>query len=123
MKTYFLAAIAALCFVPAAGMAADRFSEMDKDKNEQITWEEFEAAMPQMRKSAFESIDTDKNGVISRAEWDVFKTTHGMKGKGMPPAAMEASPSKKEAMPLIRPPVAGEKMPEAKPGIIPPAAK
>lgn len=122
MKTSFLAAIAALFLAPAAGRAGDRFSEMDKDKNDRVTWQEFEAAMPQMRKSAFESIDTDKDGAISRTEWDVFKTSHGMKAKGMPPATMEASPDK-EAMPLIRPPAAEEKTPEAKPGIMPPAGK
>ncbi|MEG1610548.1 MAG: calcium-binding protein, partial [Bilophila sp.] len=72
--------LVALTLCASSAVAADRFAEMDKDKNDKVTWEEFEAAMPQMRKSAFESIDTNKDNAITRAEWDTFRASHGAKG-------------------------------------------
>lgn len=131
-KIYVLAALT-LCASPV--FAADRFADMDKDKNGNVVWEEFETAMPQMRKSAFESIDADKNGTISREEWDAFQATHGAKG-GMPPSGMNGMggmggtskmpPAGMEkpgqsAMPLIQPPT---KTPgAARPNIMPPTQK
>lgn len=129
MKKIYLLAALTLCASPV--FAADRFTDMDKDKNDNVIWEEFEAAMPQMRKSAFESIDADKNGAISRAEWDAFQATHGAKGGmpssgmggmsgKMPPTGMGGQPGQ-QPMPLIQPPT--QTPGGAKPDIMPPKQK
>lgn len=102
----------------ASGTAADRFAAMDTDKNEEVSWEEFEKAMPSMRKEAFETIDTNKNGAICRSEWDAFRQNHGAQGM---PQGMTGAPgmSGAKAMPGAQNPPAAP----AKPLIQPPAAK
>ena len=82
---------------PAAG---DRFARMDTDNNAKITWQEFEAALPQMRRPAFDAIDSDKSGDISRAEWDAFRSNHGASGMGKNPAPQQTP----QTPPLIQPP-------------------
>lgn len=82
---------------------ADRFKTMDSNSDGLLVWAEFEAAMPQMRKEAFDSIDADKNGSITPAEWEAFRKTHGMKGAApgkMAPGNAAPAPAK----PLIQPP-------------------
>lgn len=76
MKKLLLIAVLALFAVPAH--AADRFAEMDRNADGQVNWEEFQAAVPGMKRAAFEQIDADKSGGISRAEWDAFRSGHGM---------------------------------------------
>ena len=69
MKKWLLLTALALCAVPAHA-AADRFDAMDADKNGQVDWNEFQKAIPNMKKPAFDMIDADKSGGISRPEWD-----------------------------------------------------
>lgn len=82
MKRLLLSAAMVLCSASFA-MADARFDAMDTNKNGTVSWEEFEAAMPQMRKPAFEAIDTDSNGAMTAGEWDAFLNHHGQGGKGM----------------------------------------
>ena len=116
MKKLLLLAALALCASPAYA-APDRFAQMDKDGNGQVDWEEFQAAIPGMKRPAFDTIDADKSGGISREEWDAFMKSHmgGQKmppaGTGMgkmPPAGMGKMPPEdmggKTGMPLIQPP-------------------
>ena len=65
-KLLFLAALT-LCAAPAYA-APDRFEQMDKDGNGQVDWEEFQAAVPGMKRPAFDTIDADKSGGICRSE-------------------------------------------------------
>lgn len=100
MKKMLLLVALALFAVPAH--AADRFGELDKNSDGQIVWEEFQAGIPGMKQAAFEQIDADKSGGISRAEWEAFRSGHGMSGMG---AGMKMPPdSGNAAMPMIRPP-------------------
>ena len=85
-KLLFLAALT-LCAAPAYA-APDRFEQMDKDGNGQVDWEEFQAAVPGMKRPAFDTIDADKSGGICRSEWDNFMKSHMGGQKGMPPAGM-----------------------------------
>ncbi len=102
MKRFFLFAFFVLLVAPS--LAADRFTHMDADHNDAIVWKEFEASMPQMRRQAFDIIDANKDGQISREEWSAFSTRHGdqsrhaMKGTSTPQG--DAQPQK----PLINPP-------------------
>lgn len=80
---------------------ADRFGKMDSNGDGKLVWEEFELALPQMRRPAFDSIDSDKSGDISRAEWEAFRTNHGA---GMAPAAKPAPQAAPQNPPLIQPP-------------------
>ena len=85
-KLVFLAALTQ-CAAPAYA-APDRFGQMDTDGNGQVDWEEFQAAVPGMKRPAFDTIDADKSGGISRGEWDSFMKSHMGGQKGMPPAGM-----------------------------------
>ena len=85
-KLLFLAALT-LCAAPAYA-APDRFEQMDKDGNGQVDWEEFQAAVPGMKRPAFDTIDADKSGGICRSEWGNFMKSHMGGQKGMPPAGM-----------------------------------
>ena len=126
-RTLFRAA--ALCLVLAASFAfsearampemagqnaADRFTAMDADKDGKVSREEFFAAQPHMKDSAFDALDADKDGFISADEWNAFAAGHGkdgghgmgkgmgdghMPGTAMPP--QDAAP--KEAPSLIMP--------------------
>ena len=93
----------------------DRFGQMDKDGNGQVDWEEFQAAVPGMKRPAFDTIDADKSGGISRSEWDSFMKSHMGGQKGMPPAGMgmpagmggktmPPAGAGKGGMPMIQPP-------------------
>ncbi|BFR49179.1 calcium-binding protein [Nitratidesulfovibrio sp. HK-II] len=81
MKRIIPAAVLLLC--AATAQADDKFSAMDKDGNASVTWEEFSAAFPQMKKPAFDAIDTDTSGALSHEEWDAFRAHHGQGGMGM----------------------------------------
>ena len=86
MKKMLLLAALALCASPVYA-APDRFAQMDKDGDGQVDWKEFEAAIPGMKRPAFDTIDADKSGGISREEWESFMKNH-MGGQKMPPAGM-----------------------------------
>ncbi len=116
MKKLLLLVALALFAVPA--YAADRFGELDKNGDGQIVWEEFQAGIPGMKQAAFEQIDKDRSGGISRAEWEAFRSGHGMGGMGaagmkMPPEGNSGGSS--AAMPMIRPPSQS-----GQPGAMPP---
>ncbi len=122
MKKLLLLAALTLCAAPAYA-APDRFAQMDKNGDAKVDWEEFQAAIPGMKRPAFDTIDADKDGSISRDEWDAFMKNHmggqkapaGMGMGGMPPAG--GIPPKADAdKPLIQPPA----QQKAAPGIVPP---
>lgn len=81
-------------------MAADTFSRMDADNDGRVVWEEFSAALPNMKRAAFDTIDANRDGVVSRAEWDAFAADHGQKRRGQGPSAVPGGGDK----PLIEPP-------------------
>ena len=57
-----------------------------------------------MKDEAFAAIDTDRDGKISRQEWQAFAINHSMgrsaQGSGMPPNAAPAP----NALPMVTPP-------------------
>ena len=84
-----------------------RFKTIDKDNDGNMNWEEFAAAYPRMQRPAFDAMDTDKNGLVSKEEWLEFRTRHSKENAGMPrpedsmtppPGAMERAQSKPEGM-------------------------
>ncbi|GFM37204.1 calcium-binding protein [Desulfovibrio psychrotolerans] len=81
MKKLALAALIT-CLWTTPGAADDKFDHMDKDSSGTVTWEEFEAQYPSMKKAAFDAIDSDANGEISHDEWHAFTDSHGASGKG-----------------------------------------
>ncbi|HIU17887.1 MAG TPA: EF-hand domain-containing protein [Candidatus Avidesulfovibrio excrementigallinarum] len=101
MKRLLFMTLFVLMATPAA--ASDRFAQIDSNADQAIDWPEFEAAMPQIKKKAFDLIDTDKNGRISREEWNAFGMSHGKHSMG-PAAGNAPAPSGDAARPLIQPP-------------------
>lgn len=92
----------------AGKSAADKFEEMDKNKNGKVVMEEFRAVFPNMREEAFVTIDKNGDGVIDRMEWDEFIKGHAA---GMKPGPMGGMPPKGAPMmnnmpgnPMIPPP-------------------
>jgi len=67
-----------VALVYSHAQASDKFTKMDTDSSNSISWAEFEKQYPQMKKLAFDSIDTDKNSDISKDEWNVFQDSHSM---------------------------------------------
>ncbi len=74
---------------------SDRFAGMDANSDCRVSPEEFRAACPNLRDSAFGVIDANHDGAIDRPEWETFMKGHssgassgrtgGMPGM-MPPA-------------------------------------
>lgn len=99
------------CSGVALAADEDRFARMDTNNDGKVVWEEFEVAMPQMRKPAFETLDADKSGFIDRAEWESFRKDHGQSGMTGKPG-MQTMPAEKpagtpsSALPVIQPPKA-----------------
>lgn len=60
--------------------AASRFETMDTNKDGALSREEFFAAQPQMKDAAFDAIDADKDGSITLEEWEGFAKGHGQGG-------------------------------------------
>ncbi|MGE9985452.1 EF-hand domain-containing protein [Desulfovibrio sp. SGI.169] len=92
---------------PAKAAPRDKFEAMDANQDGKVVLEEFQAAFPHMKESAFVVIDKNGDGAIGRVEWDEFLKGHaaGMKPGmgGMPPmpgAPMDNMPGN----PLIPPP-------------------
>ena len=90
--------------------ADEKFTQMDKDGDGRVSWEEFQAAYSNMKRPAFDAVDTDKDGWISHEEWDSFRAAHagarssgGMGGGQMPPKSQPNEGGEKQ-LPLIRPP-------------------
>lgn len=74
---------------------AERFAEADANKDGAVTSEELKAAvdkrladahakMAEMRARMFDRLDADKNGAISRAEWDAHQAQMMSMGDGHP---------------------------------------
>ena len=94
MKLLHIALAAVLCLWAASAQAnpaatdagkTDKFVQMDTNKDNKVTYEEFKAFYPNMREEAFAVIDKNNDKVIDRAEWDEFVSNHSsghMGGKG-----------------------------------------
>lgn len=63
------------------GSAMHDMSSLDGNNDNQVTFEEFSAPQLDRLKSAFNMLDTDKDGVISKAEYDEFLKVHGISPK------------------------------------------
>ena len=53
-------------------------SEVDQNKDSQLTFEEYSAKQIEHLRAGFDMIDTDKDGVISEAEWNALLKVHGV---------------------------------------------
>ncbi|MDY3810659.1 EF-hand domain-containing protein [Desulfovibrio porci] len=92
---------------PAKAAPRDKFEEMDTNKDGKVVLEEFQAAFPNMKESAFVVIDKNGDGAIERVEWDEFLKGHaaGMKpGMGGMPPKMGAPMNNMPGDPIIPPP-------------------
>lgn len=58
--------------------ADEKYGQMDTNKDDKVTLEEFQAAYPKMQPAAFEGIDSNKDKSISHEEWHTFMSQHGM---------------------------------------------
>ena len=95
------------------GGSADKYSQMDTNKDGKVSREEFKALFPNMREEAFVAIDKDGDGFISIDEWNAFMKDHssgmrpnrGMGGgpMGAPGDPMMPNPGNPE-LPLVTPP-------------------
>ena len=97
----------------AADAGEDSFVQADVNKDACLSWEEFSTAFPSLRKEAFDLIDTNKDGRISREEWDAFKTRHGKQapegmGAGIPLPAGSSPIQQKPELPLLSAPKTGK---------------
>ncbi len=63
------------------GMFNKHFAEMDTDGNGSLSFEEFQKIFPSTKQKAFNGLDSDKDGVLSQAEWRQFKEMHKDMGK------------------------------------------
>ena len=94
MKLLHIALAAVLCLWAASAQAnpaatdagkTDKFVQMDTNKDNKVTYEEFKAFYPNMREEAFAVIHKNNDKVIDRAEWDEFVSNQSsghMGGKG-----------------------------------------
>ncbi len=55
-------------------------TDMDKDGNGSVSFEEFKAVFPNTQQAGFDMLDRDGDGQLSAAEWEAFKDAH--KGMG-----------------------------------------
>lgn len=53
---------------------------VDANKDNQLSFEEYSAKQIEHLRAGFDMIDTDKNGVISEAEWNALLKVHGVEG-------------------------------------------
>lgn len=116
-RMFALLALAGLLALPGLARAADeraqaapgdKFEAMDANQDGKVVLEEFQAAFPHMKESAFVVIDKNGDGAIGRVEWDEFLKGHaaGMKPGmgGMPPRQSGATMNNMPGNPLIPPP-------------------
>lgn len=57
------------------------FSDMDSDGDGSLSFTEFKKEFTSTEQKAFDRLDTDKNGALSREEWQQFKDMHKGMGK------------------------------------------
>lgn len=55
------------------------FGDMDNQKDDRVTWEEFKAYFPQAEPKVFAAVDLNQDGAIDHDEWHAFKKAHGLK--------------------------------------------
>lgn len=63
-----------------ASPAQDSFTAADTDANGRLSRPEFSAAFPTLKKEAFDLLDANHDGTLSRAEWEAFRAGHGASG-------------------------------------------
>ena len=59
------------------GMGMGDMSKLDSDDDSKITFEEFSASQLDRLRSAFNMLDTDNDGFISKDEYNEFLKVHG----------------------------------------------
>ena len=64
-------ALSLLAFTPASAIAAADFTKVDANGDGQVTMDELTAAGVNWTKDRFTAADTDQNGALSKAEYDV----------------------------------------------------
>ena len=92
----------------AMDAAIQTFQRCDKNQDDSLDKKEFGSCFSGMKEEAFDAIDTDRDGKISRPEWQAFSISHSMgregQGSGMPPAASTAPETPRQGLPLVTPP-------------------
>lgn len=97
MKTYMLPAVLGGILLSALAFAGDGYhghgyhggcrgygitswdiDKLDGDKNDAVSFEEFSRNQMEKLRSSFDSIDTNKDGVIDASEWNELRRVHGM---------------------------------------------
>ncbi|WP_338669143.1 hypothetical protein [Pseudodesulfovibrio methanolicus] len=81
MRTLFFALAFALllCQPVAATNYYVNFNSLDADADGWVSKGEFLVAFPDGDTSVFDQADTNKNGSVSREEWEAYKQAHGSK--------------------------------------------
>jgi Ca2+-binding EF-hand superfamily protein len=63
------------------GMKMSEMSEMDRNNDGEITFDEFSAPATERLKSGFKMLDVNDDDIISQEEWDEFLRAHGFEEK------------------------------------------
>jgi Ca2+-binding EF-hand superfamily protein len=87
IKILILAILAALLFYPAFtlasqcghGMFTSNITDMDKNSDKKITFDEFKDFRIKDLKVAFDTLDENKDGVLDENEWNEFIRVHTVK--------------------------------------------
>ena len=79
MKKFFFVLLLLTCLVsPALAQFHADFEQLDRNKDQKVTFEEFKAAFPQASKKDFLTIDVQNRGYFDQEEWLVFMNKEGM---------------------------------------------
>lgn len=75
-----------ILFIAQAGhqgysMFSTDISDMDKNNDGMVTFEEYSAHHSEQLRWSFNALDTDNNGSINESEWEQFLKMHGV-GEG-----------------------------------------
>ncbi len=65
------------------------FSDMDADKDQNVSFDEFKAVFPKTSQAGFDMLDKDGDGQLNETEWEAFKDAH--KGMGQYKKAPETT--------------------------------
>lgn len=96
----------------ASSPAAERFDQLDTNKDGKLVLEEFRAAFPSLTEQAFVVIDKNGDGAVERAEWVEFTEGHG---RGMQPAPDRGAPMNNIPGDPIIPPLDSADLPLMRP--------
>ena len=85
MKRIIFLVCLSLLFCASAGFAGEQkaadysahFTDMDANKDDAVSWDEFKAHLTHAQKTVFEEADADKNGKLDHEELHEFKDKHG----------------------------------------------